>query len=29
MKAQDFDHLLFDKGKAQKILLFEEFVERV
>jgi len=25
-KAQDFDHLLFDKEKAQKILLFEEFV---
>ena len=29
MKAQDFDHLLFDKEKAQKILLFEEFVESV
>jgi len=27
LKSQDFEHLLFNKGKAQKILLFKDFVE--
>jgi predicted nucleotidyltransferase component of viral defense system len=27
LKSQDFEHLLFDKEKSQKIILFENFVE--
>jgi len=29
LKKHDIDHLLFDKGKAQKILLFKEFAENI
>ena len=29
LKSQDFEHLLFNKAKSQKILLFNDFVERL
>jgi len=29
MKSQDFKHLLFDKDRSQKILLFKDFVEHL
>jgi len=28
-KSKDFEHLLFDKEKSQKILLFKDFVENL